>query len=557
MYKISLISIIFLLIFFEFNLTKKIPDRGYLNKADFKHYITDFNTKDFSPYGWYYTNDSVWSFMKDNVPFFECPDKNLERTYYFRWWTYRKHLQSTEDGWIITEFANPKPWGGKHGAINCPAGHQVYEGRWLRNPQYVKDYLEFYLKIPESKPRNYSYWQANSLLEFTNVHPDPQWEEEMLPLVINRYEEWSDHKLEGNHLYWQGDQKDGMEYTVGGMVLNNDILKFRVEMTRPTINSYMYGDAWAIAEMAKKINNTPLQIKYQNKANLIRPQVLSRLWNTELNFFTSMPKEYNNQTEPINVREQIGYIPWYFNLPPDQDTLAIAWKQLMDKEGFYAPFGPTTCEQRHPHFKINYLDKEGNCQWNGPSWPFATTQTLVAFANLLNNYNQEQVTKLDYYKTLSIYANSHRFRQVQPDVKGLDSFAAQPQSKIDTTRMWIDENLDPYNGNWLTRYRLAMRHPEGGERGKDYNHSGFCDLIISGLVGLRTSVDNKLTINPLAPEEWDYFCLEDVFYKGKNVTILWDRTGKKYHIGKGFHIIIDGLTKHLSEKVEKVSIPIG
>ena len=59
---------------------------------------------------------------------------------------------------------------------------------------------------------------------------------------------------------------------------------------------------------------------------------------------------------------------------------------------------------------------------------------------------------------------------------------------------WIDENIDPFKGNWLARTMLiaqdAKRKAEGKkpgvrERGKEYNHSSYCDLIITGLAGLR------------------------------------------------------------------------
>ena len=86
------------------------------------------------------------------------------------------------------------------------------------------------------------------------------------------------------------------------------------------------------------------------------------------------------------MREEIGYTPWYFDLPDPGSGYEIAWKQLMDPQGFYAPYGPTTAERRHPEFQVPY---EGDdCQWNGPSWPFATTITLRALANVLNGYKQ-------------------------------------------------------------------------------------------------------------------------------------------------------------------------
>jgi hypothetical protein len=75
-------------------------------------------------------------------------------------------------------------------------------------------------------------------------------------------------------------------------------------------------------------------------------------------------------TRLVDVRELHGFTPWYFHLPERGAGYEVAWKQLMDPEGFRAPFGPTTAEQRHPRFTISYTGHE--CQWNGPSWPFAT-----------------------------------------------------------------------------------------------------------------------------------------------------------------------------------------
>ena len=71
------------------------------------------------------------------------------------------------------------------------------------------------------------------------------------------------------------------------------------------------------------------------------------------------------------ARELMGYIPWYFNMP-DEDKNE-AWKFLNDENHFYAPYGPTTAERCFPDF-MELFDHE--CLWNGPSWPFATTQTL-------------------------------------------------------------------------------------------------------------------------------------------------------------------------------------
>lgn len=43
-------------------------------------------------------NDQAIEWMTRQVPLLDCPDEDIERTYYFRWWTYRKHLKKTPEG---------------------------------------------------------------------------------------------------------------------------------------------------------------------------------------------------------------------------------------------------------------------------------------------------------------------------------------------------------------------------------------------------------------------------------------------------------------------------
>ena len=73
-------------------------------------------------------------------------------------------------------------------------------------------------------------------------------------------------------------------------------------------------------------------------------------------------------------RELIGYVPWQFNLPDPGKGYERAWRLLMDSSYFLSPFGPTTVERHDPQFFIS----PRCCWWSGNSWPYATTQTLVA-----------------------------------------------------------------------------------------------------------------------------------------------------------------------------------
>ena len=67
----------------------------------------------------------------------DCPDSILEKTYYFRWWTFRKHIKETENGHVITEFLPPVKWAGPYNTINCPACFHIRDGRWLKDNEGI------------------------------------------------------------------------------------------------------------------------------------------------------------------------------------------------------------------------------------------------------------------------------------------------------------------------------------------------------------------------------------------------------------------------------------
>ncbi len=482
-----------------------------LRPGSFKHYIDRFNADDEELYMQHIPNDKAWRFLRGNIPLFECPDPDVERTYYFRWWTYRKHIKHTPDGFVITEFLPKVNWSGKHNTINCPAGHHFYEGRWLRNPKYLDDYAEFWFRKGGSV-RSYSFWAADAFWARYMVTRDQTHVIDLLPDLIENYKQWQKARQEPDGLFWQIDDRDGMEVSVGG------------SGKRATINSYMYADALAIANIAELAGKSDIADRYEARAKKLKHLVQTKLWDTDAQFFKTLPRDKDQR---VDVRELHGYTPWYANLPdPGYES---AWKQLMDPKGFYAPFGPTTTEQRHPRFAVSYQGHE--CQWNGPSWPFATSITLTAMANLLNNYDQDVVDKADYFEMLRIYTSSHRLKR--------DNGKIVP---------WIDENLNPLTGDWISRTRLkswkdgTWNQGKGGiERGKDYNHSTYCDLVISGLIGLRPRADNTVEVNPLVPDDtWDWFCLDNIPYHNRLITIVWDKTGNKYEMGKGLLIFADG-----------------
>ncbi len=510
---------------------KEVP---ILTLEPLRKYVEAFNSSDKELYKQEMPNDKAFNFLAANIPLFECPDKNVERTYYFRWWTYRKHIKKTPEGYIITEFLPDVSWAGKYNAITCPGTHQYREGRWIKNPIYLKDYTNFWVDHSDyhSNPKwnhfklveGHGFPLSDAVWQLHTVHPSKGLITKILPALTTNYEELKELRKTETGLYWSNDggwEGDGMEVAIGGSGV------------RPTINSYMYAQARALAEMNLLLGKTERASLYENEAAHIAELITKLLWDDKSRFFKVMRKKDIPTRELSDVRELLGYVPWYYSIPPKNKGYEKAWSQLMDSEGFYAPYGPTTAEQRHPEFRITYNGHE--CQWNGPSWPYATAQTLTAMANVIQDYPQDIISKNDYLSIFLNYTNSHTLQK--------------PDGSIVP---WIDENLNPYTGDWIARTMLKKKGQDFIERGKDYNHSTYVDLLITGLIGLKPRADNVVEVNPALPENvWDYFCLDKIYYHGERLTIIWDKTGEKYNMGKGLIILAGGKEIARSESLTK------
>jgi hypothetical protein len=484
-----------------------VNNAAILNADDFKHYVDYFNRMEDENIVQAIPNAASWDWMKVNIPLFECPQQNFEEMYYFRWWTLRKHIKQTPVGHVFTEFLVNRSYADKYNMIACAIGHHLYESRWLRDRRYANEYILAWYRGNEGKTmkqlRKFSSWTADAVYNKFLVDGDREYLLSVFPDLKEDFTAWNDHLLPSG-LYWQEDVRDGMEESLSG--------GRKKQYARPTINSYMYGNAKALAAMSQIAGDDNLSEYFSQKADSIKHLIQNYLWDKDSLFFETLRAE----GEFAEVREAIGFLPWYFNLPDAEKGYDAAWKQVSDQRGFLAPFGLTTAERRHPEFRTHGCC---NCEWDGAIWPFASAQTLTALANYINNYPAPVVADSTYFRLLELYVESQHHRG----------------------RPYIGEYLDEKTGYWLKGDQ---------ERSRYYNHSTFNDLIITGLMGLRPRADEALEINPLIPaDKWDWFCLDNVPYHGKNITIVWDKTGLKYGIGKGFFVLVNGKIVWKSKKI--------
>ena len=233
-------------------------------------HVERFNAMEDEPIVNLVSNSEAASWLRTNIPLFECPDAEVDEIYYFRWWALRKHLRRAPDGsHVFSEFIN------RAEPISSALGHHLMEGRWLHDARYHDEYVRWWLRSNDGKPHarlhHYSQWLADALYQRFFVTNDRAFLVSVLDELVADYHQWETEKLvPGNAtfpdrispeataggrgpgskgvqpavpgLFWQFDVRDAMEESISGSRTKKNI--------RPTINSYMFGNAQAIAAIA-------------------------------------------------------------------------------------------------------------------------------------------------------------------------------------------------------------------------------------------------------------------------------------------------------------------
>ena len=506
-------------------------------------YVRSFNETDEENVVQAVPNAQAGDWLLAHAPRIAVPAPAIERTFYFRLWTYRKHLKRTPAGFVVTEFHPDVSWAGLYNTIPCAVGHHLREGRWFRDAAFLDDYIRFWYGPGRDHLHSYSNDLEAACEDVARVRGEEVCPE-LTGAMAQSLDQWREERMGEKGLLWSNDDRDGSEFSITGPGL------------RPTLNCYCLAGCRALSARAARQGDAALAGRMAEEADALYGH-LEQLWDEEKRFYIPLAqraaKEAPFAAPQRRARELFGYLPWMYGAA--RPGRSDAFRQLLDPEGFFAACGLTTAERRHPGFGLFYTGEALNgwlrrrgerevgplgheCLWNGPTWPFATGMALTALASLLSSGEpQEDITPADYLRLLDQYAASH--------VRTREDGRVIP---------WIDENLNPDTGDWISRTRLmdwgGRRSPpeKGGyERGKDYNHSVFCDWVLSGLFGVRPGWD-ALRVAPLFPAQWPYAVLEDVRVHGRSLCVYYDRQA-------GYRVRLDGRTVFSAPTPEACTIP--
>ena len=494
---------------------------------NYKQYFTKFNENDNETVKQYIPNDEAIPFLLEHAPRLYCPDGVIEETFAFRCWTLRKHIKRTEDGYLLSEFLvdGQMPWAGKHNTINAPLTHHLNEARWLGISDKLIDYVDFFINGEGSALRSGSAFAYHTpalyaMYEFCLVSGREDYLSENAEGFERYFLEFERRHLTGGGLYSSNDDREGTEYSISGTTPE---LK-RSDGIRPLFNSCMCADAAALSDIFKLSGDGERAKRYAERSRRIAELINERMWDGD--FYKAIHPadgdlcravDCSDIPEECNARELVGYIPWVFGIPcPGREA---AFSYLKDESVFSGGTGFTTADISHPRFM--YYPERG-CTWNGKVWPYATSYAIGAVIRLLEDYKgQSVIDNRDLYSFIKKYAEMH--------------YSVEDGVRVN----FIDEVMMPYEPVWCVR-EMAKRgeiKPTGGpDRGKDYNHSTFIDLVIRGLLGVSVR-SGELSVSPRIEGIWDWFRLENLSYRGKRYNVYYDCDGR--HFGRGAGVIVE------------------
>lgn len=481
----------------------------------YSEYFKKFNNNDNEEIIQYISNEKAEEFLLENAPRLYCPDKTIEETFAFRTWTMRKHIMNTEDGFLLSEFLTKihLSWAGKHNTINAALTHHLNEFRWLKNSNIFLDYIRFFL-TGEGSAFAYHTPALTAMYNFCITTANEQFLKDNAEAFEKYFNTWEERHLTKCGLYWSIDDREGTEYTISGTMQDMT----RLKGFRPLLNSCMYGDAVSLAKIFTLIGDEEKSKLYSDKAKAIKKKVDTLLWDNgfykarhPFNQDFDAGVDFSSVPEECDAKELMGYIPWAFNLPSNGRDGCFSL--LKDEKTFLAKTGFATADISHPRF-LFYQEKA--CTWNGNVWPYATSYTINAAIELLNNYKQDTLSENDLYDFILKYAEMH--------------YSIEDGEKIN----FIDEVMRPFELIWNVREAVKNGYnlTGGPNRGRDYNHSTFIDLVLRGLCGISWD-SQELTLLPKIQGIWKWFKLENLTHRGVTYNIWYDEDGTVFNKGRG------------------------
>ncbi|WP_115046867.1 Ig-like domain-containing protein [Xanthomonas arboricola] len=472
----------------------------------------------------------------DNVPYLETPDENITKSLFYRWWLLRFNLLDANVPGNDYQFPVAiEGVLGYNNAIVLTTGMFVDDLKYLRDPLYA---YGSWLSAGETagggkytdNPGSPEHW-SNSYAQYITaaawrslqVHGGPA----ALAAKLARY---GSGDVDGLLAAYDLNHNGLIEYEWAAMTGNDaDAVSFDwarrhggIRMDR-TESAYVYANAQAAAEAAALAGDTATAHRMQATAQRIRKAVLAVLWqghgahadSVGLHGDLLKHRQAGGARLPVDWKETNNYYPFSVGLMPkrgdaDDDPSYVRALRLFADAAQYPLF---------PFYTANQVDlKARGSGAAAGSNNFSTINATVGL-RLLG-------TALRTYPSPYLSARSYR------SLLYWNAWATY----IDGDNRYPDQNEFWARGSAAAGgsigYRSWIHHTQLGAT----NFS-----MIEDAMGLRPRSDSKIELYPIAIG-WEHFAADNLRYRGRNLSIVWDRDGTHYggNVGKGYGVYLDG-----------------
>jgi hypothetical protein len=156
-------------------------------------------------------------------------------------------------------------------------------------------------------------WMADSAWATHLVHPDRAFLTDLLPDLVKTFEGWEQRGwVPDQRMFWQVGHDDGMEFNIASRQTKN--ILSGAPCYRPSFSACMWADAMAISRIATLAGDKETADKFRAKADDLKQQVQSNLWDPKREFFFPMFRDDETDNEGNVVKKntlvyQTGNLP--------------------------------------------------------------------------------------------------------------------------------------------------------------------------------------------------------------------------------------------------------
>jgi hypothetical protein len=518
---------------------------GFITKEEPESATEYSRLKSLSP-GAAYT-DQVTTYNRwwaDNVPYLDTPENNIDKTLFYRWWLMRYNfLDANLPG---NDYQFPTSMEGVLGynnAIVLSVGMFVDDLKYFRDPIYSYGPWVSAGEVSKSSkyvdnPGDPANW-SNSYTEYLSEAAWRSYELHGGPKAIaENLARYSEDDVKGLQQAYDTNGNGLIEYNWAAMTGNDaDAVSFDWKpgnMDR-TENAYLYSNAKASAAAYRTAGDTAKAAEMDALAEKIKAAVLQYLWEParttpdEMGLYGNLLKHsLVDGNVKVPWKEINNYYPFSVGLMPkpgdaDYTQPYVEALRLFADDKQYPIFPFTTANQ---------ADKAAAAAQGDPgSNNFSVINSTVTFrmlSSVLRNYpspylNAEWYKKLLYWNAFAQYQNGdNRYP--------------------DQNEFWADGSAADGGS---VGYRSWIHHTILGA-------TNF--TVIEDAMGLRPRDDAKLELDPI-DIGWDHFTANNIRYRDKDLTIVWDAPGGTKYYGdtpEGYSAYLDGKLAFTADKLGKI-----